>query len=73
MLVDDVSNLNLYLSGDSVFDGAVNPEGQAGEVYVELTEGSKWVLSADSYITSLTCDADSIDLNGHKLYVNGKE
>lgn len=46
---------------------------KAGSVYVELSGGSKWTLTADSYITSLTCDADSIELNGHKLYVNGIE
>lgn len=73
MLVDDVSHLNLYLSDSSVFNGAINSDGQAGEVYVELKGGAKWTLSSDSYITSLTCDADSIDLNGHKLYVNGEE
>lgn len=73
MLVDEISNLNLYLSDKSTFNGAINSDGQAGEVYVELDGDSKWVLTGDSYITSLTCDADSIDLNGHKLYVNGKE
>lgn len=41
-------------------------------MYVELSGGSKWVLTSDAYITSLTCDADSIDLNGHTLYVNGQ-
>ena len=71
MIVDDVSNLNLCLKDSSVFNGAINSDGQAGEVYVELSGGSKWVLTGDSYITSLTCDADSIDLNGHTLYVNG--
>ncbi len=73
MLVDKVSHLNLYLADGSVFNGAINSDAQAGEVYVELSGNSKWTLTADSYITSLTCDADSIDLNGHKLYVNGKE
>lgn len=73
MIVDDVSHLNLYLSENSVFNGAINSDGQSGEVYVELGGGAKWKLSGDSYITSLTCDADSIDLNGHKLFVNGVE
>lgn len=72
MLVDDVSVLNLYLKDSSTFNGAINSDGQAGDVYVELTGGSKWTLTADSYVTSLTCDADSIDLNGHTLYVNGE-
>lgn len=71
MLVDDISVLNLYLSDSSTFTGAINSDGQAGNVYVELSGGSKWTLTSDSYITSLTCDADSIDLNGHTLYVNG--
>ena len=73
MLVDDVSHLNLYLSESSVFNGAINSDGQSGEVYVELKDGAKWTLTGDSYITALTCDKDSINLNGHKLYVNGEE
>ncbi|MDO4528878.1 MAG: hypothetical protein Q4A51_06385 [Lachnospiraceae bacterium] len=72
MIVDDVSTLNLYLTDGSSFEGAINSDGEAGDVYVELSGGSKWTLTGDSYITSLTCDADSIDLNGHTLYVNGK-
>jgi len=71
MIVDDISILNLYLNSGSSFIGAVNPEGQGGDVYVELTDGSVWTLTGDSYITSLTCDKDSIDLNGYTLYVNG--
>ena len=71
ILVDEVSELNLYLADDSSFKGAINPDGEAGAVYVELDEGSTWTLTADSYITALTCDDDAIDLNGHTLYVNG--
>ena len=71
IIVDDVSVLNLYLKDNSSFSGAINSDGEAGSVYVELSGGSKWTLTADSYISSLTCDADSIDLNGHTLYVNG--
>ena len=70
IIVDDVSALNMYLSSGSVYNGAVNSD-NGGEVYVEIESGSKWVLTGDSYITSLTCDADAIDLNGHVLYVNG--
>jgi hypothetical protein len=73
MEVDEVSSLNLYLKDGSVFNGSINEDGEDGEVYVEIQEGSKWILSEDSYITSLTCSADSIDLNGHKLYVNGTD
>ncbi|MBR3261763.1 MAG: hypothetical protein IKF93_01410 [Lachnospiraceae bacterium] len=72
MVVDDVSSLNLYLTDGSTFTGAINSDGDAGDVYVELSGGSKWVLTGDSYITSLTCDAGSIDLNGYTLYVDGE-
>ena len=73
MLVDSVSVLNLYLKSGSAFTGAINSDGAQGEVYVEIESGSTWTLTADSYISSLTCEAGSIDLNGHKLYVDGKE
>ncbi len=73
MVVDSVSNLNLYLKNSSTFTGAINSDGEAGEVYVEIEDGSTWTLTADSYITSLSCGTGAIDLNGHKLYVDGKE
>ena len=70
--VDSISVLNMYMSSGTAYKGAVNPENN-GQVYVEIEQGSKWVLTGDSYVTSLTCDADAIDLNGHKLYINGTE
>ena len=73
MIVDEVSELNLYLQSGSSYTGAINTDGAAGSVYVELTDGATWTLTGDSYITSLTCDADSIDLNGYTLYVDGEE
>ncbi|MCR4690372.1 MAG: hypothetical protein K5739_03380 [Lachnospiraceae bacterium] len=73
MIVDDISTLNLYLSDGSSFTGTINTDGAKGSVYVELKDGSTWTLTGDSHIGSLTCQADSINLNGHKLYVDGKE
>ena len=73
MLVDSVSALNLYLAEGSAFEGAINPDGQEGSVYVELDANSTWKLTGDSYVTALTCASGSIDLNGHKLFVNGVE
>lgn len=72
ILVDSVSTLNLYLTDGSELIGAINPDGSAGDVYVELSNGATWTLTGDSYITSLTCDEDSINLNGFTLYVNGE-
>ena len=74
MLVDDVSALNLYLRDKSAFTGSINSSGQAGDVYVEIEDGSTWTLTADSYVSGLTVgEGSAIDLNGHKLYVDGKE
>lgn len=74
ILVDDVSVLNMYLKDSSAYTGAVNPDGQKGDVYIEIEEGSTWTLTADSYVSGLTVSkGTSIDLNGHKLYVDGKE
>lgn len=70
MVVDEISVLNFYMDSSTTYTGAVNADNE-GEVYVQIETGSKWILTGDSYITSLTCDADSIDLNGHTLYVNG--
>lgn len=73
IIVDEVSSLNLYIRNGSAYSGAINEDNSEGKIYVEIEEGSKWTLASDSYITSLTCTADSIDLNGYKLYVNGVE
>lgn len=71
IVVDDVSELNLYLSDGTSYEGTINAD-SAGAVYVEIESGSTWTLTGDSYVTALTCDADAIDLNGHTLYVNGE-
>ena len=71
LLVDSISTLNLHLWDGSVLTGAVNPDDE-GEVYVELTDGARWVLTGDSHVKSLKCDADSIDLNGFTLTVDGE-
>ena len=74
IIVDDVSVLNMYLKDKSAFTGAVNTDGQKGDVYVEIEDGSTWTLTADSYVSGLTVSKGAaIDLNGHKLYVDGKE
>ena len=72
IVVDNVSLLNLYLKDGSSLNGAINSSGQAGDVYVDLSGGSAWTLTGDSYIASLTCDPGSVNLNGHTLYVNGQ-
>ena len=72
IVVDEISALNLYLSNGSSLTGSINADNE-GNVYVEIESGSTWKLTGDSYITSLTCDASAIDLNGYSLYVNGEK
>ncbi len=66
--VDSVSELTINLT-DSTFTGSISNEGTAT---VNIDATSKWILTADSYVTSLKGDLSRIELNGHKLYVNGK-
>lgn len=70
-VVDSISTLNMYLNDGTLYSGSINTDGAAGAVYVEISEDSTWKLTGDSYITSLSCDEDAIDLNGFTLYVNG--
>ena len=69
--VDSASSLTLKLSNSS-YTGAINSDGAAGTVDVELSDGATWTLDGDCYVSSLSGDTAGIDLNGHTLYVNGE-
>ncbi len=71
ILVSDISGLNLYLKDGSSLESSVNEDNTGASVYVEMDEDSIWTLTGDSYISSLTCNEDSIQLNGYSLYVDG--
>ena len=67
---DDISDVNLYLVENAYFQGAVNSANTDARIYVSVFD-AKWILTGDSYIDSLTCEENSIILNGHTLYVDG--
>ncbi len=81
LLVGDNSTLTLSLSDGSVFEGSVsgeitNAKGKqvstsVGTVSVSLDETSTWVLTADTWISSFSGNAENVISNGHTLYVNG--
>ena len=81
LLVGDNSTLNLSLSDGSVFEGSVsgeitNAKGEqvsstVGTVSVTLDETSTWILTADTWISSFSGNAENVISNGHTLYVNG--
>ena len=81
LLVGDNSTLNLSLSDGSVFEGSVSGEitnakgeqvsSSVGTVSVTLDETSTWALTADTWISSFSGNAENVISNGHTLYVNG--
>jgi len=76
IVVDSISNLSMNLTIDSYYKGAINSNNDAKEITLKLDKSSKIKLTGDSYVTSLEdedSDYSNIDLNGYKLYVNGKE
>jgi hypothetical protein len=59
ILVDEISSLDLTMSGSTVFSGAINPDGDGGEVSVSMESGSTWDLTSDCYITSFDGDVNN--------------
>lgn len=80
ILVGSDSTLTLNLKNNSTFTGAISGSivnaanttvsTSVGTVNVTIESGSTWVLTADTYISSLTNNG-TVDKNGHSLYVNG--
>ena len=83
ILVGSDSELTLNLADGSTFTGSIsgnitNAAGktistETGAVNVTLGNDCTWMLTADTYITSLQGDTSRINTNGHRLFVNGKE
>lgn len=81
LLVGDNCTLTLSLSDGSVFEGSVSGEitnakgeqvsSSVGTVSVSLDETSTWILTADTWISSFSGNAENVISNGHTLYVNG--
>ena len=75
IVVDSISNLTMKLTNNSTYKGTINNSNE-GEVSLTLDKSSSITLTGDTYIKSLTNDDktnSNINLNGYKLYVDGKE
>ena len=72
IIVDEISTLVMSLRDGSQLTGTINAGKEGGHVSLNIDKTSKWTLSGDSYVTSLTGAVNNIDVDGHKLYVNGK-
>ena len=74
MLVSNQSEGVCIEGKNSITNAAGNQVSkETGIVNVTLGDDCTWVLTADTYITSLKGEKTQINTNGHKLYVNGKE
>lgn len=74
--IDSISTLTLNLKDSSTYKGSINSDNSAKSVTVNLSSNSKWTLTGNTYISKLNDDDttySNIDLNGYKLYINGKE
>lgn len=68
ILVDEISSADISLENGTVYKGAVDPDGAAGEVNVRIDSASVWELTADSYVSSVE-NAGTIKYNGYKIYL----
>lgn len=74
IVVDSISTLKMSLTNKSSYTGSINKKNK-GKVTLTLSKNSSIKLTGDTYVKKLT-DEDktlsNIDLNGYKIYVNGK-
>ena len=70
MLVDSVSTLAFNMTNSSIFNGAINTTGTAGNVSVVMDSTSVWNLTGDSYLTSEP-EGGTINRGSYNIYVNG--
>ena len=81
ILVGDDSTLTLTLTNGSTFEGTFSGEitnakgstvsSEIGAVHVTLDDTSTWILTADTYVTSFSGNAENVISNGYTLYVGG--
>lgn len=72
IIVDGISSLDMTLT-DCTLTGAVNAADSGGEVSVTLSGGTKWTLTADSYLSEFNGDISAVEGAGYHLYVNGEQ
>ncbi len=73
IVVDSISTLDMSLTNESFFEGAINTNNTAKNITLKLDKNSKIKLTADTYVTSLEDEDttyENIDLNGYNLHIN---
>ncbi|MCB6203598.1 hypothetical protein [Extibacter muris] len=73
---DEISTVEVSLTKGSILKGTLNGENTGKEVRISLDKDSRWELSGDSYITSITDkdkDLENIASNGHNIYYDASD
>ncbi len=68
---DNLSEVKLELSALSVFEGTINSRNTAKKADIILDGTSKWILTGNSFVSSITpgmADFSNIDDNGYTIY-----
>ena len=68
--VDNISTASFVLKS-STLTSTINSENNAKEVNLSLDSSSKWIVTGDSYVTTLTLENNDLSLiedNGHTIY-----
>lgn len=68
--VDNISTASFILKG-STLTSTINSENNAKEVNLSLDSSSKWVVTGDSYVTTLTLENNDLSLiedHGYTIY-----
>lgn len=72
ILADRGSKLDIKLSQNSTFTGAINPNNSAKQASLSLSKDSVWNVTGDSYLTELNNDDSTnsnIHTNGHTVKI----
>lgn len=75
IVVDSISTLEMNLTNQSSYKGAINSDNTAKKIKLSLDSTSSITLTKDTYITELNNKDktnSNINFNGYKLFVNGK-
>lgn len=74
ILCDETSAAAVSLKNGSAFEGSIDP-GNTGNVSISLEGDSSWILTGDSYLTSITDEAElsNINSNGYTIYYDASQ
>ena len=79
VLWDSLGSLNLTLTENSTLTGAILQDetyagaGGEGGCYLDIEEGSTWVVTGDSILTSLSGAGDIVDAEGNRVSIVGSD